>query len=95
MLMIIKTCVFTRICRNILATTPVNTSVLELQASDGDLKGDLTFELIGSYPGTEYMGIQETGPQIGNSQSLSIYVKRPLSGDDLISTRLLVSSVRL
>lgn len=77
--------------KTILATVPVNTTVLEMVAIDDDLEGDLTFELIGSYPGTEFFGIEESGQQAGNQQTLRVYVKKPLTEDQLKSNLYLVS----
>ena len=70
--------------RTIPATLPVNSTVTEdIIAVDDDLEGDLRFELLGSFPATEYFSIEESGPQIGNTQRLRVYITRSLTTDPL------------
>ena len=70
-------------CRTIFATDPVNSTALEIVATDDDLEGDIKFEMLGSYPTTEYFDIEETGPQFANSQRLKVYIKKSLTEDPL------------
>lgn len=64
----------------------------DIIAVDDDLEGDLTFELLGSFPATEYFAIEESGQQIGNTQRLRVYVTRSLTTDQLENNVYLVSS---
>jgi len=66
---------------------------VELVASDDDLEGDLTFELLGSYPATDYFYIQEVGNAEGKTQRVSIRLKKQLAADPLESLIYLVIHV--